>query len=84
MRFAILVSLIGLALSLIAFGLVATRPDPFSSFDPHRPATLLPLAESRLRELRTAVSGMLRNLVDEFTAPFRDGIRHHIPTQPLP
>ena len=77
-------NLIGFGLSLITFGLFATPGAPLASFDPHHPATLLSIADSRLREFRSAVSELLRDLVDEFTAPYRERLRRESPTPSQP
>lgn len=84
MRYVLVVCLVGLGLGLILFGLGATPGDPLSSFDPHRPATLLPVAEHRIRELKSAVIELLGDLVDEFTAPYRERIRRDGLTPALP
>ena len=84
MRYVILVCVIGFGLSLIILGFVATPGDPLAAFDAHRPATLLSIADNRLREFRSAVSELLVDLVDEFTTPYRERLRRDSPTPPLP
>lgn len=75
MRYLILVCLIGLGLSLIAFGLAGTHGDRLASLDPHHPAALLLSLDNRLHALRSAATELLRGLVDEFTAPYRERLR---------
>jgi hypothetical protein len=84
MRYVIVASLVGLGLGLILFGIGATSGDRSPSFDPHRPATLLPVAEHRVREFGSAVIELVRDLVDEFTAPYRERIRRDGLTPVLP
>ena len=84
MKYLILVCLIALGLGLITLGLAATPGDPLAAFDPHHTATLLLNVDSRLREFRSAASELVRGLVDEFTAPYRERLRHEGPTQSLP
>ena len=84
MRYPILVCLIGLGLGLITFGLAAAPGDPRASFNSHHPATLLLDIDSRLREFRSAAGELVRGLVDEFTAPYRERLQHESPTQSPP
>lgn len=84
MRSARLVWLLGLP---IVFGLgvlIATSDDALESVHLHRPATLLGMAESRLHEIQSHVRELLRDLLDEFTAPYRERLHRTLPTEPLP
>jgi len=80
MRYLILVCLIGLGLSLIAFGLV-TPGDRFTSLDPHHPAALFLHIENGLRAFGSAASELVRGLVEEFTNPYRERFRRESLTQ---
>lgn len=84
MRYVILVCLMAVGLGLIVFGLLGTPGNPPASFDPHRPAAFLPIAEIRFRELQSALSELVRDLVDEFAAPYREQLRRDGPTPSLP
>ena len=75
MRYLILICLIGLGLSLIALGLAGTPGDRLASFGPHHPAALLLSIDNRLHAFRSAATELLRDLVDEFTAPYRERLR---------
>ena len=75
MRYLILVCLLGLGLSLIAFGLAGPPGDRLASFDPHHPAALLLSLDNRLHAFRFAATELLRGLVDEFAAPYRERLR---------
>jgi len=76
MRYVILVCLIAFGLGLITFGLAAAPGDPLASFDPHYPATLLLNIDNQLRAFGAAGSELVRELVNEVTAPYRERLRH--------
>ncbi|OGB94431.1 MAG: hypothetical protein A2Z31_10520 [candidate division NC10 bacterium RBG_16_65_8] len=85
MLYVFLGCLIGLGLAVGLGLLVATPEELFEFFDPHRSATLFPITASRLREIPTQVHELVRDLVDEFTAPYRERLHREIPLQsPLP
>lgn len=84
MRSVLLVWLLGLPLIFGLGVLIATSDDSLESFDLHRPATLLGMAESRLREIQSHVRRLLRDLLDEFTAPYHERLHRTLPTEPLP
>ncbi len=69
MRYGILVCLLGLAIALDLFVLVATSDDAFGSFDPLHPATLLPIAAHEMHAVATATGEFMRDLLAWFTAP---------------
>ena len=81
MRYFILVCLIALGLGLITFGLAGAPGDPLASFNSHHPAALLLNVDSRLREFRSAAGELVRGLVDEFTALYRERLQHESPAQ---
>jgi hypothetical protein len=83
MKYFLLVCIIGLGLSLIAFGLVTPAEHP-ASIDPHHPAALLLDVESGLRVFGSAARELVRGLVAEFTNPFRDRFHHRNPSQSPP
>jgi len=80
MRYLILVCLIGLGLGLITFGL-ATPGDRVASIDPHHPAALFLNIESGLRAFGSAARELVRGLVEEYTSPYRQRLRHESPTR---
>jgi hypothetical protein len=84
MRYVLLVGLGGLGLGLILFALVATPDAPLAAGDPHDAAPLLAVADTYLRDVSTAASELLRDLVDGFTTPYRERLQRTLPTEPLP
>ena len=74
MRYRILIGVLGLALALDLALLVATGDDALESFDPLRPATLLPIVEHGLHELAAAAGDFVRDLVAWFAA-----LHHSLP-----
>lgn len=64
MRYVLLAGLLGLALAFDLGLLVVTWDDSFESFDPHHPATLLPIVASRLRALEAQVRERVCDLLD--------------------
>jgi len=84
MRYFFLVCLIGLGLSLIAFGLV-TPGDRDAYLEPQPPAAALFLdIESNLRMYGSAVRELVRGLVEEATSPYRQRLRRESPAQSPP
>jgi hypothetical protein len=83
MRYGLVVLLICLGIAFDLSVYIATSDDAFDAFDPLHPATLLPILANRYRELHSQGRGWLRNLVDEFTAPFRERLRHEKPKESL-
>ena len=82
MRYIYLVGLIGLAITFGLGVLIATSNDSLESFDPHRPATLLPIVASRLHALRSEVSKLrVREFVEATANALRESIQHENPTQ---
>jgi len=84
MRYGLLILLICLGIVFDLSVYIATSDNSFESFDPLHPATLLPIVARRFRELHSQVREVLRDLVDESTAPYREQLTRSIPTDPLP
>ncbi len=84
MRYGLLVLLICLGIAFDLGVYLAASDDLFESFDPLHPATLLPIVANRFRELQPQVREVLRNLLDELAAPYREQLKRRIPTDPLP
>lgn len=84
MRYGLLVFLICLGLLCDLGVYIATSDDSFDSFDPLRPATILPIIADRFRNLRDQVGEVLRDLVEGFSAPYRERMHRDLPTEPLP
>jgi hypothetical protein len=84
MRFVLLIGLIGLAIA-VGLGVVAApSKGSLASLDPHHPATLFLNIESGLRAFGSAATELVRGLVNEFTSPYRERIRHSSPTPSPP
>jgi hypothetical protein len=84
MRTFLLVCLIGLGLSLIAFGLV-TPGDRDAYLEPQPPAAALLLdMENNLRTFGSAVRELVRGLIEEAISPYRQRLRHERPAQAPP
>jgi hypothetical protein len=77
MRYCVLFGVIALAVAFELVVLVGASDESLASFDPHHPATLLPIVASGLRNIQSCV----REWIDVATAGFRDRIRHEGPTQ---
>lgn len=83
MRYVILV-LVGFGLSLIACGIFATAGAPVASLDAQFTATFRANTQMGLRDAHTAVRELVRDLIGEFTARYRDQLHRHTSTEPLP
>ncbi len=84
MRYVILACVLGLAIVLDLAVLVATSDDMLESFDPFHPATLLPIVANRVHTVSTTAGEIVRDLVDWFTAPYRERLHRTLPTEPAP
>jgi hypothetical protein len=84
MRYALLVLLICLGIAFDLGVYVATSDDTLGSFDPLRPATLLPIVANRLDALKSKCVLAVQAFLDEFAAPYRERLRHEGFTEPLP
>ncbi len=84
MRYGILVCLVALALALDIAVFVATNDEAFEAFDPSHPSTLLPILMTRARAAWTATGALVQDLVDGFTAPFRERLHRPLPVEPAP
>lgn len=76
MKNVLLVCVLGLAVAVEVAVFIAASDDSFASFDPHHPATLLPILAGRLHAFRSTARKLVRALVDEFTAPYRERLGH--------
>ncbi|RPI10795.1 MAG: hypothetical protein EHM71_02610 [Zetaproteobacteria bacterium] len=85
MRYLLLAFLIGLALVCELGLFIATFDDGLDSFDPSRPATLLPIISGGLREIRSQVREFdAQHLFEVVTAPYRERLQRTLPAEPLP
>lgn len=84
MRFLLLVCVVGLALTLNIAVLATTSDDLLASFDPHDPATLLPILADRAQDVSIAARERLQELLDWFTAPYRERLHRTNLLDPLP
>lgn len=76
MRYVLLVCALALAVAFDLGVLVATSDDALRDFDPHRPATLVPVVASRIHELQSRLRSQVSDLLDAVTAPYRAWVRH--------
>ena len=76
MKNVLLLCVLGLVLALELALFIAATDDSFASFDPHHPATLLPVVAHRLHNVRSQVEARVRELIDMSTAAFRERIQH--------
>jgi hypothetical protein len=85
MRYVILACIIAFALGIaVDLGLlIVTADDPVESFDPHDAATEFRVPENALRRLQIVTRNFLQDLIDEFTAPYREQMQRRVPTEPL-
>lgn len=82
MRYFRLAYIIVLAIFCGVSVLIATSDDSLESFDPYRPATLLPIVAKRLNTLRSQARELhVSGLLDDAIASFRERIRHESPTK---
>jgi hypothetical protein len=84
MRYVILAFVLGLAIVLDLAVLVATSDDMLESFDPLHPASLVPIVADRVHNLSAAAGELVRDLVDWFTAPYRERLQRTLPIEPAP
>ena len=82
MRYVILVCLLGLAIAVDLAVFIASTGEAFEAFDPYHPSTLLPILTQRLRAAADGTGEMVRDLVEGFTAPFRERVHRTLPTEP--
>ena len=80
MRYLLLVGVLILAIACDLTVFIASSDDALETFDPLRPATLLPIMADRLHTLRTQVAAFVNDLVEEFAAPYRERIHHESAT----
>jgi hypothetical protein len=72
MRYGLLVVVICLAIAGDLGVYIAMDDASFESFDPLRPATLLPIVANRFCEHRPRACDVLRDLADTLVAPYRE------------
>ena len=80
MRRILVASLLGLVVVLEIALFIAMVDDSRESFDPLRPATLLPIVADRLHALRSQAELRVREYIDGSTAAFRERIQHESQT----
>lgn len=83
MRYALLTLLLALAIAFDLAIFLAASEEPRGAFDPHHPATLLPIVIDRLH----ALGGQVRefdagHFLDVLAAPYRERLRHEGPPPP--
>jgi hypothetical protein len=76
MRYVLLVCVVGLAITCDLAVLTASSDITLETFDPLHPATLLPVVVNGLDALRGQVGEAANDLVEWFTAPYRERLRH--------
>ncbi len=69
MRYVLLLGVVGLGLALDLTVLVATTDNSFASFDPHHPATFLPIVAYELHKFASAAGDLVRDLLTWWAAP---------------
>jgi hypothetical protein len=84
MRYGLLVVVICFAIAGDLGVYIAMDDASFESFDPLRPATLLPIVAKHFCEHRPQVCEVLRDLADTLAAPYRGRPRRESPTDLLP
>jgi hypothetical protein len=84
MRYVLLIGLIGLAIALGLGVLTTPSKDSPASFDPHHPAAFLHDSASGLRAFGSAAAELVRGLLEEYTTPYRERLRHDGATPSLP
>jgi hypothetical protein len=84
MRYGLLVVLICLAIAGDLGVYIAMHNDSFESFDPLRPATLIPIVANRFCKHHPQACDVLRDLADTLVAPYRERPRPESPTDLLP
>jgi len=81
MRYVLLLCLLGLAIAVDLGVFIARSDDALASFNPLRPATLVPIVASRLQALRSQVRELdVRDLFDALTGRYTESSRHDGPT----
>jgi len=82
-RYLLLVGLFCFALALDLALFVSASDDTVESFDPFRPATLLPIVAGRRHTLESQVCALdARHPFAVLAAPYREPAQQEIPTQP--
>lgn len=84
MRYVLLACVLVLAIVFDLGVFVGTSDDAFRAFDPHRPATLVPVVTGRIHELQSRLRLHVSDLVDAVTATYRTWIRHGAPLDSEP
>lgn len=84
MRYILLACLLGLALAFDLGVLIVTSDDSFGTFDPHHPATILPIIAGRLQDLESRARAAVSEFVEAAIAPYRAQILHQSPTHSEP
>jgi len=79
MRYVVLACVLILAILFDLGVLVTTSDNAFRALDADHPATLVPIASSRLHDLQSRLRLHVSDLVDAVTATYRAWIRHEIP-----
>jgi hypothetical protein len=81
MRYALLTLLLVLAIAFDLAIFIAASDEPLGAFDPHRPATLVPVVMDRLRSLGAQVREFdAGHFLDVLAAPYRERLRHEGPS----
>jgi hypothetical protein len=80
MRYVVLACVLILAIVFDLGVLLTTSDDAFRALDADRPATLLPIASSRVHDLQSRLRLQVSDLVDAVTATYRAWVRHEIPS----
>jgi len=84
MRYVLLACALVFAIAFDLGVFVGTPDDAFRAFDPHRPATLVPVVTGRIHELQSRLRLHVSDLVDAVTATYREWIRHGAPLDAEP
>jgi hypothetical protein len=79
MRYVILACVVALAGSLDLVVLIAASDDSLAAFELHHPALLLPIIAGGARNLASAATLLLRELLDAIAAPYREPGPHTRP-----
>jgi len=84
MRYVLLACVFVFAIAFDLGVFVGTSDDAFRAFDPHRPATLVPVVTGRIHGLQSRLRLHVSDLVDAVTATYREWIRHGAPLDAEP
>ena len=83
MRYVVLLGLLGLAVAVDLSLFIAASGNALQPFDPFRPATILPIATSRLNTLASQVRALdVRYFFDAVPNRSTEGVRPEGPTSP--